>query len=616
MEISELLKYEVPESLVSELRKKGYSKLTAIQELAIKSDLFEGQSLVISAPTNTGKTFIAELAIINAAVFRKLSKTFYLLPLKALAEEKFNDFQDKYSDWGLQVAISTGERSEFDAELDNYDVILATYEKLLTLLIRYPNLIEQIGVVIFDELQNIADPYRGVNIELLLSMLITQGKADLQIIALSATTPNANEIADWLRADLVTSSIREVELREGIAYTGDKSVKFHELDINKGDFIFKEYNTGKISIERNFDINSFDFIIPLSNSEQIIIFVSKREEAEQLATRFSEHMESSKTDSYLREMELRIDPTPTTIRLSRCLQNGVGFHHAGLLSSEKEVVERAFFKGDISIICATTTLAAGVNTPAKNIVFRSHQFWGGDLPVVHYKNMAGRAGRIFHHDDFGRSILFAANEKDLRALWNRYIEAVLEPIESQILKYGEFGLPLLIILSFFNCKKINEILSAIENTFFGYKYAGTEDVIRKAFEKSILKEIQFLNENNFLDLSDDVVEMAEIGRCCVAELISPLTAITFLEGLTKVNDNLEAYPDLIETIICLICNTYDARSSLLYARNRKKLSKYARNNIHKYVVYERDQELLLRSIFTTQMLLEWIDGISYNELKI
>jgi helicase len=272
MDITELLSYKIPETIVIDLQKRGYTKLTRIQEKALKTGMFDGRSLVTSAPTNTGKTFIAELAIINASIYRSISKTFYLLPLKALAEEKFHDFNEKYLKWGLQIAISTGDRSEYDAELENFDVIIATYEKLLTLLIRNSNLINQIGLVIFDEIQNIGDSHRGVNVELLLSMLITEGIEDLQIIALSATTPNASELADWLGAELVTSNFREIDLREGIVFTGDADVSFNKYDIKNGDFIYQEFNTKKIKVEKQFDVNSFNFLIPLSNDEQIITF--------------------------------------------------------------------------------------------------------------------------------------------------------------------------------------------------------------------------------------------------------------------------------------------------------------------------------------------------------
>jgi len=617
MNITELLSYNVPETIVTDLQKRGYNNLTKIQEKALQTGMFDGRSLVISAPTNTGKTFIAELVIINASIYRSVSKTFYLLPLKALAEEKFHDFNEKYHDWGLQIAISTGDRSEYDAELEYFDVIIATYEKLLTLLIRNPQLINQIGVVIFDEIQNIGDSHRGVNIELLLSMLITEGIDDLQIIALSATTPNAGEIADWLDADLVTSDSREIELREGIAYTGDANISFNKHNLKKGDFIYREFNTKKINVEKQFDVNSFNFLIPLSSDEQIITFESKREEAEELARRFSEHMENAENETYLDEMELMTEPTPTSLRLSRCVRNGVGFHHAGLLASEKSVVENAFSQGDIRILCATTTLAAGVNTPAKNIIIRSHQFWGRDLPLTSYKNMAGRAGRIFQHDDFGRSILFAHTEKELQYLWNNYIQATVERVESQIPSYGDIGLPLLIILSFFECKEIREILEVIENTFFGYTYSSKDDVIRRAFEEGIRKELHRLYDGNFIELLDDVVSITELGRCCVNELLSPTTASLLIEGLTKLQDNVGDYPDLDESIINLVCNTYDAiRSySLLYVTNRRDVLRYARENSDKYIITVDDQNLFLRSVFTTQLVLDWIAGTPYNRLR-
>src|SRR5207247_2180216 len=142
-----------------------------------------------------------------------------------LAEEQFEDLVRKYSSWGLKVAISTSDRTEFDDNLLDSDVIIATYEKLTALLIRNPNLLKDIGLVVIDELQNLSDVQRGPTIEMLLTRLLVSPNRP-QIIGLSATIPNAQEVADWLEAKLVSSVRRDVELREGILYTGGQPVKF------------------------------------------------------------------------------------------------------------------------------------------------------------------------------------------------------------------------------------------------------------------------------------------------------------------------------------------------------------------------------------------------------
>lgn len=151
MDVSELSEFGIPDKIIEDLNEKGFIYLTRVQEQAVRSGLFSGNSLLISAPTNSGKTFIAELAVINTILHKRKAKTFYLLPLKSLADEKYNDLLNKYSEWGLEVAISTGDRTEFDSNLSEFDIIIATYEKLLILLIKNTDLIENLGVVVIDE---------------------------------------------------------------------------------------------------------------------------------------------------------------------------------------------------------------------------------------------------------------------------------------------------------------------------------------------------------------------------------------------------------------------------------------------------------------------------------
>ena len=257
MKIEELEKYGISNSIIEKLLELGYQELTDIQKKAIEVGLFEKKSLVVSAPTGTGKTFIGELAALTASTRKELGKTFFLVPLKAIAEEKFEDFTEKYTDWGLTVAISTADRREFDYDLTEYDVIISTYEKLNALLVRRPDLIKNIGLVVVDEIQNVGDASRGLMIEILLTRVLLSRVNNLpQIIGLSATIPNAKEVSSWLKAELVETTTRDVDLYEGILYTGENSIKFLEKDIGPGDFIFKKYNTGKIGIEKKLDINS------------------------------------------------------------------------------------------------------------------------------------------------------------------------------------------------------------------------------------------------------------------------------------------------------------------------------------------------------------------------
>ncbi len=626
MEIERLKDYGISESLITRLKELGFQRLTKVQEMAVKKGLFNGKNLVISAPTNTGKTFIAELAALSAAKQTKGTRTFYLVPLKAIAEEKFEEFGMKYGGWGLNIAISTGERSEFDDNLTEYDLIIATYEKLNALLVKNPNLIKDIGVVVVDELQMVGDEERGVDLEVLLTKL-RHGDDPPQIIGLSATIPNAKELVEWLNAELIETNEREIELREGIVYLGDKPIKFGTFEINKGDFLYKEFNSRNIDLEKTLlpisHIGEFiRELTKLAKEEQILIFVDTQKRAENLALKLRGNLQPPKNITrWIKELETFVEPTPSTRKLKKCLLKGVAFHHAGMLLEEKRIVEDAFDCGDVRIVCATSTLGAGINSPAKNVIILSTKYWDGkNIRIRDYKNMAGRAGRIKYHDDFGRSLLFARTEKDFERLWQSYINQEPEEVESQIPKKGLESSILNLVASSV-CKKKEDIIKFIENTFFGYIfYQEPSGTLKESIEDTILKQIQDLIEMRLLIEEDGRIRTTELGRRAAEEMISPRSAYIIYQSLKQHENKIKStsdYEQLVEPILQLMCCTPDAR--LLYTpRNRQEIRElitYYKANKDVYLYHPPEQEHLLRVIKTVQMLLRWVDGVPYSDLE-
>jgi helicase len=623
MEIVHLKDYGIPESVIQKIIDLGFSELTEVQQLAVERGLFEGKNLVISAPTNTGKTFIAELAALVASKRRERKRTFYLIPLKAIAEEKFEEFKKRYADWGLEVAISTGERSEFDTNIMEYDLILATYEKLNALLIRSPELIRDVGVVVVDELQMVGDKERGVDLEMLLTRLCKTGNPP-QIIGLSATIPNAEELAEWLEANVAETKRREVELREGILYNGKEPLSFKGNEIREGDFFYKEFNTGKLGIEKALNIHLFEGLVKISQREQVIIFKNTRREAEELALQICGHLPPSRNiTKWIEEIDTLIESTPSTRNLKKCMINGVAFHHAGLLPEEKRIVEEAFEEGDIRVICATTTLGAGVNTPAKNVMILSTTFWDGrSIMSRDYKNMSGRAGRIKYHDNFGRSLLFAKTDKDFERFWREFINAEAEKVETQVPKKDNIQFSILSLVVSGISKNSKELIRFMENTFFGYTYYQKSDnVFKGAFEESISKQIDDLVKSNLLEERDGGIRATTLGKRCAEEMISPRSADIIFQSLKKDEDRISQskdYKDLIEPLFHLACCTPDAR--LLYPpKNQQEIRELwtywnANKSNYLYDPDEDEEELVLQSVKTLQMLLRWIDGVPYSDM--
>jgi helicase len=621
LRIDELNQYKVSESVITKLNEYGFETLTSAQEAAIKAGLFEGKNLLINAPTNTGKTFIGELAALNASQRLNRKRSFFLVPLKALADQMFQEFTKKYGSWGIKVAISTSDHYEFDADLNRFDIVVSTYEKINGLIIKQPEVTQGIGLIVVDEIQHVGDDTRGVALEMLLTRLRVFSP-DIQIIGLSATVSNARSLADWLGCTLVEITKRDVELREGILYTGTEPIDFRKIQLEKGDFIYKEYNSSNIAVERKLDLNLIDKIIEQCKTEPCLFFTSTPARSEEVAQQIAKKMPVlPEMDDIISELGLLVESTPITAALKKVLVKGIAFHHAGLLGEERRIIEENFRKGKIRLICCTSTLAAGINTPAKNVIILFQQYYGGvSISVSTYKNISGRAGRFRGNNEFGRSMLLAENQRDLEYAWDNYVNAKPERIVSQITKKSGLDRSILGLITTKTCPTRDDLNICLGLTFFGHQYAIDMPTSYKALvttridgEIDRLKKMGLITENG-------KIETTELGTRCAEELVAPETALTLYNALraneTKIN-KLTDYENIIEGIIHLCCSTIDA--NLLYPTKFKseiqELDALWAARASSYLYRPTDRDSFLRSMRTTRMLLRWIEGANYVDLK-
>ncbi len=208
------IKKDIPNELFSILQ-SDYSTLRPAQEKAVKKGLLAGKNLLVCTPTASGKTLIAELAALKAILTRE-GKAIYIVPLKALASEKYKEFRKKYG--GLcRIGISIGDLDSSDTYLANYDLVIVTSEKLDSLIRHRAEWIREVAVIIVDEIHLMNDPGRGPTLEILITIL-RQLLKNIQIVALSATVGNPKELAEWLDAELVVDDWRPVKLEKGIAF--------------------------------------------------------------------------------------------------------------------------------------------------------------------------------------------------------------------------------------------------------------------------------------------------------------------------------------------------------------------------------------------------------------
>ena len=377
-----LEKLPLPQKLIALLKQGGIEQLNPPQVAAIKKGLLDGKNMVIASPTASGKTLIAEMAILKNYLEGK--KSVYLVPLKALASEKYEDFS-KYKKIGMRVGVSTGDLDSSDSWLGSYDLVILSNEKMDSLLRHGVPWAKDIALIVSDEIHLIDDPTRGPTLEVVLTQLA--GITRAQIVALSATIENAKEIAEWLDAELVKSDYRPVKLHKGVMYPDSEKYKL-------------EFSGRKSTLPIEADIETAICLDTTKKEKQTLMFVSTRRSAESVAEKLSKDLkkvlavgEREKLKKLANDIEnVLSNPTKQCRRLARIVEGGAAFHHAGLVGKQRKLIEDAFRSGSLKVLAATPTLAFGMNLPAYRVVIRDTkrftQGYGATyLPVIEIHQM-------------------------------------------------------------------------------------------------------------------------------------------------------------------------------------------------------------------------------------
>lgn len=211
------IKDKISQKLYDAIAAAGVSELRPAQVKAVNAGLLDGRSLLVCTPTASGKTLVAELAAVSA-IFGGKGKAVYVVPLKALATEKYGDFKKRYGSF-IKVALSIGDFDSSDPYIADYDLVVCTAEKLDSLIRHRAPWVRMVSVVVIDEIHLLNDPGRGPTLEILITML-RQLLPRAQFIGLSATIGNPDELAEWLGAGLVIDDWRPVKLHQGVYREG------------------------------------------------------------------------------------------------------------------------------------------------------------------------------------------------------------------------------------------------------------------------------------------------------------------------------------------------------------------------------------------------------------
>jgi len=592
----------IPEDVKQLLILKGIKELYPPQADAINTGVLEGKNLVLASPTASGKTLIAELCALKHVIERR-GKVLYLSPLRALAWEKFEGFEEynnikKPGGGKIRVGVSTGDLDSKSPWLEGYDIVITTNEKCDSLLRHRNPWMGNVTLVIADEVHLIGDE-RGPTLEIALARL-RQMNPEMQVLALSATIKNADEVAEWLKAQCVTTEWRPTKLYEGVAH--GNTVIFRDGTVKK----LRPLNTQDAL---NIAMNS------VLDGGQALIFVESRRRAESMAREAAMALsgtQSRKTqadlDGLASEIEVHGEKTSLTDSLSLAVAKGASFHHAGLNTEHRRIIERAFKAGALRILTATPTLAAGVNLPARTVVIGNYKrFVAGygmyPITVLEYKQMSGRAGRP-QYDPYGEAILIASSSDEQDQLMENYILADPERLYSRLAQESALRGHTLAAIASDYAHTEQGLLDFLGGTFYGFNYpTASIKLITTGVLRYLLKEDMLQEKGSYLYATD-------FGRRVSELYIDPLTAVVLRDGLRRGAMDVTDF-----TWLHLICHTPDMKPILRPRRgDLDMVETYAEERQEEFAIpvnqesgdyIERDQ--FLGEVKTAMVLNDWIN---------
>lgn len=582
------------------LRANGYGDLWPSQADAAPIAV-AGENLVLAVPTASGKSLVAYLALLSKAL--KGTHGLYLVPLRALATEKFEDLKALGGALGLRVALAIGDLDDEDPQLARFDVVVATSEKADALLRHRAQWLQNVGCIVSDEVHLLGDPGRGPTLEVLLARFrgLNPGA---QIVALSATIRNSAQLAEWLGAKHVKTEWRPVQLREGILF--GKGIQYLDNE--------------KVRVDSDLDD------APLALAEDsvrqggsVIVFVSTRKsteaQAEKLAQAVRPHL-GDESLAVLKEAAAKLkgggsDETSVERKLAKCIAGGAAFHHAGLRNTERSLVERLFKQGHLKALAATPTLAAGVNLPARRVVIRDlfrYDVNEGNkpIPVLEYKQMAGRAGRP-RYDTVGEAITIAKTQEQRSEILLSFLLAETEKVESKLGTENALRTHVLSSIAAGFVRDEQDLDAFMASTF----YAHTSDTW--ILKERVTRVIDFLLENDLITCQADEFEATRFGKRVSELYVDPMSAVKIRAGLARLKKTKTVTPF---SFLHLVVTTPDVIP--LYMRKGDEWLEG--------VSIEREAELLtppssgadhefhLAELKTASLLLDWIEESADEDL--
>ncbi|PKK81286.1 MAG: hypothetical protein CVT47_03225 [Thermoplasmata archaeon HGW-Thermoplasmata-2] len=588
VKLSEL---DIDPRVIALLREQGINELYPPQAAAAPIAL-SGKNLVLAVPTASGKSLVAYLAMLKS-VLEKGGKCIYIVPLRALAGEKYDDLK-KFESLGVRVTYSIGDLDTADPKLGDYDIIVCTSEKADSLLRHKTDWLKKISVVVADEVHLITDPERGPTLEVTLARFRQINKAT-QIVALSATIENSGDIALWLDAKHVKSEWRPVPLKCGVYLEGEVSYS----DSTSRPVIGHGDEVSKLVMDT------------LNRGYQAMVFLGTRASAEKCAEELARHVSGFVNPAEMNELassieETQDEPTRTGERLAECVKKGTAFHHAGLSNEQRKFIEENFKRGKIKCITATPTLAAGVNLPSHTVIVRDLYRYDPNLgrtpiPVLEIQQMMGRAGRP-RYDKEGEAILIAKTEREAEAVKEHYINGSPENILSKLGNESALRTHVLSSIATRYVRTREDLKEFMSHTFYAMHSSLW------GIETTLDKVIEMLAENGMISETDGKFAPTLFGERVSDLYIDPLSAVAMRKAIAAAKQDSAAFG-----FLHAVCATPDMLK--LYVRRGDAWIEDVVARV-KFLIAPPDEassgsseyEWFLAEVKTASLVFDWMNG--------
>ncbi|XP_055856118.1 helicase POLQ-like isoform X1 [Episyrphus balteatus] len=455
------------------------------------------KNLLYALPTSGGKTLVAEILMLREIICRE-KHVLFILPYVSIVQEKVSAMAPFALGLNFIVEEYTAGKGRCPPppRKKRRCIFIGSIEKGAVL---FDSLIEagranEIGLVVVDELHLIGEKGRGATLEAFLTKVMYIN-ASIQIVGMSATIGNLPELSDFLDADVYTRGFRPVELKEYIKCGCDI------LEINTAGscleeiFVYKRTVNFKYSaqVAKSDPDHLAGLVSEVAPKESCLIFCSTRKNCENVAVLLSRVLPKSKFIEYRKSEKADLMDALDKICgilspiLEQTIPYGIAYHHSGLTIDERKMLETAYRIGTISVICCTSTLAAGVNLPAKRVIIRAPYVGMEFMNLCKYKQMVGRAGRA-GMGDAGESILICASKDNIRV--GEMLFSPMDKVLSSLDHNDGIGLQTLILssigLGLADC--LQDLINLNKNTLMSVQ-SEKSGVSVRALITSILRQM-------------------------------------------------------------------------------------------------------------------------------